>query len=72
MLATLALGHPRLECNRPAASCSTDAVAVELLDAFESLLAPPRWPGHGNASSLALGPAELQSSHAQAPVPLWQ
>ena len=64
MLATLALGHARLECGRPAASCSADAVAVELLGAFESVLAPPpRWPElrRGNASSLALGPAELQA-----------
>ena len=46
MLATLALGHrPHLECSHSTASCSADAVALELLGAFESLLAPaPRWP----------------------------
>ena len=37
MLATLALGHrPHLECSHSTASCSADAVALELLGAFES------------------------------------
>ena len=74
MLATLALGHrPHLECSHSTASCSADAVALELLGAFESLLAPaPRWPElrrHGNASSLALGPADfLRALELLAPV----